>query len=131
MHTPYDIKLGYPADFKVRYRFYSKEEDGRSTLPYQGYRSDFWYEHEDHINKQVFMIWPEFENMNGDVILQNDCSVPASGIARMWVIVPERRPYHTAKIKMGLIGYFMEGATKVAECEVIEVIGLLDNPIKL
>jgi hypothetical protein len=76
------------------------------------------------------MIWPEFENADGAVLLQNDCSVPMSGIARMWVIVPERRPYHYEKIKPGLIGYFMEGPKRVAECEVIELVGLLNSPTR-
>lgn len=128
MHNPYDIKLGHPADFRVRYRFYTKEEGGRLSMPYQGYRCDFWYDHEGQMNKQVFMIWPEFENGNGEVILQNDCPVPLSGIARMWIIIPERRLYHCNKIKPGIIGYFMEGR-KVAECEVIELLGLLSNPV--
>jgi hypothetical protein len=47
----------------------------------------------------------------------------------MWVLVPEKRPYHYKKIKPGLIGYLMEGPKKVAECEVIELLGLLSNPI--
>lgn len=75
------------------------------------------------------MIWPEFENVDGEVIKQNDCSVPLSGTARMWVIIPERRPYHYEKIKLGMIGYFMEGSKRIAECKVIELVGLLSNPI--
>jgi len=129
MHNPYEIKLGHPADFRVRYRFYTKEEGGRSSPPYQGYRSDFWYYHGNSSENQLFMIWPEFENADGEVILQNDCSVPGSGIARMWVIVPESRPCHYEKIKPGLTGYFMEGLRKLADCEVIEAVGLLTNPI--
>lgn len=128
MHTPYHIRLGHRPDFKVRYRFYTKEEGGRSTPPYQGYRSDFWYSHPEHGKNELFMIYPEFENSAGEVILQNDCSVPAFGTARMWITVPPRRSYHYDKIKPGLICYFMEGGIKVAECEVLEIIGLLVNP---
>jgi hypothetical protein len=76
------------------------------------------------------MIWPEFENEKGQVILENDCPVSIGGTARMWVIVPPRRAYHRDKIKPGLIGYFMEGARSVAECEVIEIIGLCSNPLQ-
>jgi hypothetical protein len=130
MHNPYEIKLGHPADFRVRYKFYAKEEGGRSSLPYQGYRCDFWYDQGSQTDNQLFMIWPEFENSDGQVILQNDCPVPVSGIARMWIIIPESRPLHSEKIKPGLVGYFMEGGKKVAECEVIELVGLLNNPIR-
>ena len=30
-------------NFKIKYRFYSEDEGGRKKLPYQGYRSDFFY----------------------------------------------------------------------------------------
>lgn len=126
MHTSYEKKLGHSADFKVTYRFYSKEEGGRVHLPFQGYRSDFWYDNEDH--KGVFMIFPEFEDIEGNVILENNVCVPQSGTARMWIVVPERRLYHREKIKIGLVGYFMEGS-KVGECKVIEILGLLNNPV--
>ncbi len=56
------------------------------------------------------MIWPEFENAAGEVILENDPVVPQIGTAPMWVIVPERRPYHYGHIKEGLVCYFREGA---------------------
>jgi hypothetical protein len=75
------------------------------------------------------MIWPEFKDSNGEVILQTNCSVPEIGTARMWIIIPERRVYHVEKIKPGLIGYFMEGTMKIGECKVIEIIGLTTNPV--
>jgi hypothetical protein len=128
MHHQYEDKPGHPPDFKVRYRFYSAEQGGRSGLPYQGYRSDFWYPHPDHKENEIFMIWPEFEDSDGNVIVNDYCSVPPSGIANMWITVPHRRPYHRSKIKPGVIGYFMEGSRKVAECEVVEIVGLLINP---
>lgn len=131
VHTPYKDRLEHNADFKVKYRFYGAEEGGRqATIPYQGYRSDFFYDHPEHTHAdQIFMIWPEFINEHGEVILDNEKSVPASGIAQTWVIAPERRPYHLDKIEVGLIGYFMEGPTRVAVCEVIEVLDLSINPI--
>ena len=130
MHTPYEKRHGHRADFKVKYRFYSSEEGGRKTLPFQGYRSDFWYEHPEHSGtNQLFMIWPEFENENGELLLDDMVPVPLSGTARMLILVPERRVYHKDKIKIGMTGYFMEGSRRVAECEVIEILGLLTNPI--
>ncbi len=44
-HIPYKQRLGHLEDFKVKYRVYSKDEGGRESLPFQGIRSDFWYEH--------------------------------------------------------------------------------------
>jgi hypothetical protein len=129
MHTSYKLNLKHPPDFKVKYCFLSKENGGRTTPPSQGYRSDFWYEHPDHLKKQLFMIWPEFENENGEIIFQSDILVPNEGIARMWIVNSQWRAYHKEKIKIGLKGFFMEGQRKVAECEVIEIIGLLTNPI--
>jgi len=129
MHIPYEEILGHPSDFRVSYRFYTKEEGGRQTIiPYQGYRSDFWYDHPTHKVNGIFMIWPEFEDEDGKIILEDHKSVLPNGTARMWIIVPERRPYHQNKIHVGLKGYFMEGSKRVAECEVIEVLNLKTNP---
>jgi hypothetical protein len=44
MHQPYEEKLKHKADFRVKYCFYTEQEGGRKSLPYQGYRSDFGYE---------------------------------------------------------------------------------------
>jgi len=128
MHTPYEIRLGHQCDFRVKYRFFTKQEGGRLHLPYQGIRSDFWYDHGDNGDNELFMIWPEFESPDGEVILENDRPVPQTGTARMWIIVPERRPYHYLHIKEGMIGHFREGLMKTAECQIIEIVGLHDNP---
>lgn len=131
MHTAYDNRLGHIADFKVEYHFYSENEGGRKTIPHQGYRSDFWYEHPEHSGtNQIFMIWPEFENEKGEVILDEDSTVSKNGTARMWVIMPERRQYHLDKINLGMTGYFMEGSRRVAICKVTEILGLTSNPRK-
>ena len=129
MHNSYEEKLKHLADFKVKYKFFTKEEGGREIIPYQGIRSDFWYPHDDHKPNNIFMIWPEFEDDEGNLILENDRSVPAEGIARMWIIVPERRDYHKNKIQVGLKGFFKEGNLSTGECEVIEILGLNVNPI--
>lgn len=131
MHQPYETKLGHPADFRVKYTFYSKDEGGREKLPFQGIRSDFWYDHDSHEVNGLFMIWPEFEDQFGNVILDNKLPVPKDGTALMWIINAERRIYHRNKIKVGTKGYFREGSTTTAVCEVIEIIGLLTNPTTL
>ncbi|MES2455768.1 MAG: hypothetical protein V4594_09520 [Bacteroidota bacterium] len=130
MHQPYENRLNHPADFKVSYRFYTALEGGRQSVPHQGYRSDFWYAHPEHNGtNQLFMIWPEFLDENGNLILDDQNSVASSGIAQMWIIAAERRVYHSNKIKLGLKGCFMEGSRRVAECEVIEIIGLMTNNV--
>ena len=129
MHLKYEIRLEHPADFRVKFRFYTEEENGRKTLPYQGYRSDFWYEHPEHSGtNQIFMIWTEFENKNLEIVNESDIPINRTGTAQMWIMVPERRDYHVDKIKVGLKGCFMEGSRKVADCEVVELIGLKTNP---
>ena len=128
MHTPIEEKLNHKADFRVKYRFYSPEEGGRKTIPYQGYRSDFWYPHEGGNERSVFMIWPEFEDEDGSVILETDTPIKQKGTARMIIVANKMREYHKIRIRKGTKGYFIEGSRKVAECEVIEVIGLLHNP---
>jgi hypothetical protein len=80
------------------------------------------------MENEIFMIWPEFEDSEGNLILKNDSSVLATGVAQMWIITPRRRRYHYDKIKIGVIGYFMEGWRKQAECEITEILGLLTNP---
>lgn len=46
----------------------------------------------------------------------------------MWILFPEmRREVHVNRVKVGVIGYFMKGAKKVARAEITEVIGLHSN----
>jgi len=130
MHKSYEEKLGHRADFRVKYKFYTEQEGGRKTLPYQGIRSDFWYPNENHKPNEMFMIWPEFEDKNGNLVLDNDRKLAKEGNAKMWIIIPERRDYHKGKIKIGTKGYFREGNVNTAECEVIEIVGLNENPTK-
>lgn len=126
MHESYEIRLKHRCDFKIKYRFYSQSEGGRLNLPHQGIRLDFWYESDNHTMKGNFMIWPEFENLEGDLIL--DGEVLESGIARMWIINDKLRSYHQKRINIGAKGYLYEGL-KIAECEIIEIIDLMENPI--
>jgi hypothetical protein len=129
MHVPLENNLGHKADFRVKFRFYTKEEGGRQFPPFQGYRSDFYYDHEEHRGtSQIFMIWPEFENEEGLVIIDKEQQIEYSGTARMWIVSPQMRSYHKDKIYVGLNGYFMEGSRHVAECHVIQILDLLINP---
>ncbi|CAH1203847.1 hypothetical protein PAECIP111891_02446 [Paenibacillus allorhizoplanae] len=125
-----EVNRGFPPDFKVKYRFYTQEEGGRKILPRQGYRSDFALE-EDFLDTgiELRVIHPEFEDENGDLIINETRSVLESGNARMWIMFPKARAErHIHDIKVGLKGYFMEGPRRVAEAEIIEIIGLFKNP---
>lgn len=115
-------------DFRVKYRFFNQEEGGRKNPPYQGYRSDFKYVKQEKEN-QAFMIWPFFEDEEGNFLPEDETSVSQKGIASMRILNPKMRPYHQQRIKVGVKGFFVEGPRKVAECEVIEVLGLFTNPI--
>ena len=129
MYITMATRMKHPPDFKVSYCFYDIEKGCRQGPPRQGYRSDFWYGDADHKDSdQVFMIWPEFEDLNGQLIEDNSITLPASGTANMWIISPAMRSYHKEKIKVGLPGFFMEGTIRVAECGVVEIIGLMINP---
>jgi hypothetical protein len=125
MHQPYREKLKHDADFRVKYKFRSKENGGRNSLPFQGLRCDFSYADED----KIYIIWPEFEDGKGNVILENDRPIPEEGTALMWVINPERREIHKNKIRVGTKCFFWESKI-TADCEVIEILNLLKNPTK-
>jgi hypothetical protein len=129
VHRTYVKILNHNCDFKVKYKFYSEDEGGRKNLPFQGIRSDFFYEHENHEQKnQIFMIWPEFEDLNHQLIQTG--SVLKEGVARMWIINNEMREYHQKRIIKGTIGYFREEIKSTGICEVIEIVDLFKNPIK-
>ena len=40
------------------------------------------------------MIWPEFEDTNGNLITDTNLPVPKYGMARMWILVEEKITYH-------------------------------------
>jgi len=129
MHEPYEKRLGYKADFRVKYKFRSSEDGGRKTgEPFQGIRSDFSIVGETE--SKMYMIWPEFEDSEGNVLLYNDKSVPNQGTARMWIINNEMRPLLYDKIKIGMKGNFREAAMFSADCEVIELLDIKINPTK-
>lgn len=115
----YAQRTGRPADFLVRYRFLSAAEGGRSTPPRQHVRWDFLYAGDDPLVDGVHMIWPEFVDAAGHVLPEGE--VPAEGVAQMFVVNRERTAFHHPRIRVGAGGFFMEGARKVAECEVTAI----------
>lgn len=127
---PYEAIRNHPADFRVKYRLYRPEEGGRKRPPRQGYRSDFAFDEDDLSHPKLYMIFPEFEDEQGRVILDCSYPIPFAGTARMWIVIPERRQeIHRDRIKVGTKGYFMEGPHRIGEMEVIELLGLHTNPV--
>ena len=123
---PYREILGHPEDFVVKYKLYSPAEGGRKVT-FQHLRCDFLYEKDDPERDSLFMIYPEFLDENGQP-LDDDFPVPLSGSATMWISVPEmRKAVHQSRIAKGVRGYFMEGARKIGEVEVVKVVGLHTN----
>ncbi len=124
LHRPYTDIFKRNADFRVSYRYYSYEEGGRWNPVYQGIRSDFWYKNEGNLKNSIYMIWPEFEDASGNVILDKSEPIALSGTARMWIISPDLIPYHKQHLTLGMSGYFQEGGKRTAECTVTELINL-------
>lgn len=127
LHVPYKEIFKREADFRVSYRYYSFEEGGRWSPVYQGIRNDFWYKNDGNLKGSLYMIWPEFEDTSGNVILCKSEPIALSGTARMWIANSSLIQYHKEYLTLGMSGYFQEGGKRTAECTVIELINLDDN----
>ena len=124
-HIPYAVRTGRKEDFKVRYNFIKKENGELYQRPFQGMRCDFGYEEDDIAQTGIYMIWPEFENIQGEVIVDPDEVISLSGIARMWIVNQELKiNLHIHKLKIGKKGYFIRGSMKIAEAEIVEIAGM-------
>jgi hypothetical protein len=122
-HKSYELIVNRPCDFIVKYKFLLNENGGRTTTPSQGYRSDFIYA-EDKAEDGLWIIWPEFLDQNDNVIVDKNKRVDLNGKAKMWIMNEQFLDKHRTRIKIGQKGFFMEGRNKVAECEVVEIVGL-------
>ncbi|MCE2596474.1 hypothetical protein Q4519_08585 [Motilimonas sp. 1_MG-2023] len=121
----YSERTRRPPDFIVEYRFLTHDEGGRESPPHQHTRWDFLYAGDDPKVDGINMIWPEFISEAGEVLPEGEVS--SSGKALMFILVDERREYHSSRIAVGTMGYFTEGSKKVAECKVTDIVGLLES----
>lgn len=134
VHVPYSKVRGHPPDFRVWYRFFTLEEGGRLQPPGQGIRCDFSYAEDNAVLRpgrpyQVAIIHPEFLDDHGEVIQERGRLVQPTGYAYMWILFDEaRRRVHRKRITVGTKGYFQEGTKRIAEVEVVEIIGLATRP---
>ena len=122
-HEPYKIKFNREPDFIVEYEWCSDTYVKR----YQGMRSDYLYTENEKEDDFICMIWPEFLDEKGRVILNKETELDKKGYANMWVMMDERRPYHKQRIKEGVVGYMVGGSEKIAKTVVIQVGSLNDK----
>jgi len=80
------------------------------------------YEEDEPAAEGVFMIWPEVVSESGAPLPVGE--VPKMGKAAMFIVNSDMRPLHEARVAVGVRGYFMEGAKRVAEVEVCELLAL-------
>jgi hypothetical protein len=122
----YQTIRGHSADFIVKYRLYATADGGRKVT-FQHLRCDFMYEGDDPQTDGVWMIHPEFLDESGDPI-QDSNPVALDGKASMWILFPQhRKATHSLRAKIGVRGHFMEGARKVGDVEIIEIVDLYKN----
>jgi len=121
----YAEEFGRLPDFRVRYRWLGQVGQRRPQKLFQHIRSDFCYAEfvESQEFDNYFMIHPEFESVTGKSLSEDD-DVSLTGTAGMWIIVGKMRDFHRERIKVGVKGFMMAAADKLAEVEVIEVISL-------
>ena len=124
-HKPYKEIRKHPPDFKVKYKYIKNSCNQRL---FQGIRCDFAYG-EDDPKEIIYMIHPEFLDNDEKVIIDKNETINSEGYANMWILMPEMRvEVHQKRIKIGTIGYFVVGLTRIAKLEVVEIIGLFSNP---
>lgn len=108
-----EITLGQP-DFQVEY-FLDRSPELEMVIVTQGIRCDFRYEGE-MVN---YMIYPEFLDVNGLVILDKKTEVPKFGVANMWIFGD--KSLHTHKLSIGVKGCWVVGSFILARVTVIKI----------
>ena len=61
-------------------------------------------------------------------MLPEGVPMPKHGLADMFIVNPAFREFHCPHIEVGVRGYFHEGMTRIGACEVVEILGLHQNP---
>ena len=127
VHIPYASATGKPPDFEVEYEICINPEVEEIHFT-QGARCDFLYEGDDPAIDGIHMIWPEFLDKKGQVILDKKKQLDMAGRATMWILMDEmRESVHQKRIKVGAKGYWVVGSKKVAKVVVTKIIGLFEN----
>lgn len=123
IYVPYGEISGRLPDFEVSYEFFPDV-----NIVFQGVRCDFLYEEDDPKKDGVHMIWPEFLDNEGNVILDKSIPINRLGKATMWIGMHESRvKYHRSRLKIGTKGYWVAGSRKLAKVTVTKILGLFEN----
>ena len=122
-YIPFAKRLGREPDFEVSYVFQADPELS-SVIPCQGMRTDFLYEADDPRVDGVHMIWPEFLDESGQVILSTAAGISQQGHANMWIMNDSVRDIHRSRIMVGVMGWMVFGTKKLAKVRVERVMGL-------
>ena len=117
----------------MKFRLLSDPATGQPYMFPQGYRSDWVYaddyatwEASDPIAQpslQMYMIWPWVLDEDG-VAYDEGAYIQYGGFADMRICVDEMRPIHRRKIRIGVKGYWVRGAQRIAEAEVVDILYL-------
>ena len=129
-HVPYgerNSNLECRADFEVEYLF-NPDPMVENIVLRQGLRCDFLYEGDQPKLNGIHMIWPEFSDVNNEVIRDKNVNAPSSGKATMWIVDHESRvKFHQPRIKVGTKGFWVAGSFKIASVTVTKILGLFTN----
>ena len=119
-HTPYAERCQRNPDFVVEY-IWKPDQELSTTKCFQGIRSDFLYAGDGPQKDGIHMIYPEFLDHTGHVILQKDTEVERYGFANMWILMQERVSYHIGRLQIGSKGHMVAGSKKLAEVTVVQI----------
>ena len=115
-----------PPDFRAAVSFLTEEMGGRAQPPPQGiYRPDIRYA--DDPNTQAWMVWPLFLSAE-ETELERGTAVPQRCNANFYIVDEQlRRDVHASPLKVGVQFDLVEGARRIAVCEVTALVALHAN----
>lgn len=123
----YAEMAGRGADFLVRYRLRDDQGARSHQRVFQHIRSDWEYAEDDRCGVSRWIVWPEFLDAAG-AVLPDEAIVEHEGLATMWILRDQTRPYHRTGIRPGVRGVLLVGPHRIADAEVVEVRALRDSP---
>lgn len=125
LHSPYSA-AGQSPDFEVEYEIEVDPELSDITIA-QGVRCDFLFDGEDPKVDGVYMIWPEFLDDNGSVIINKKLLPEKKGHATMWIGDVKTKRKIRDRLTLGSKGYWVVGSKKIAKVTVSKILGLFDD----
>ena len=112
-YEPWSDCLKREADFEVEYHYTN------THYPiYIGMQSHFKYSKED---RDVWMIFPDFLDSDGIVMMDRRVTPDLQGKAEMWILNKNNVELHRAKLSVGLTAYMTFYNNILAELKVTKV----------